>query len=202
MDILKSKAKWKWYLCPVHEQAIYLPQGFHYVIVCFYKEGLCGWYLVCMQDFLFSHFDPKISDVFLCPQRTYGLVDTESHIHSFLQIFETRGLLAISLKRPWTVRRRKRKSRDLGFGRRWVLSVSVWQSGSSEERAHNAAFVCRKVVCAFGFQVSSSRKQGPRVPSLLPSNMQHCDIFLKSLNSLTWKFRRKMCYCCINVWYF
>lgn len=47
-----------------------------------------------------------------------------------------------------------------------------------------AAFVCRKLVCAFGFQVSSSRKQGPRVPSLQPSNMQHCDIFLKSLNSL------------------
>lgn len=59
----------------------------------------------------------RLVDVFLYPQRTYGLVDTESSIHLFLQKFETRGLLAISLKRPWT-ERRKRKSRDLGVGRR------------------------------------------------------------------------------------
>lgn len=142
---------------------------------CFYKEGLCGWHPVCMQDFLFSHFDPKISDVFLCPQRTYGFVDTASHIHSFLQISETRGLLAISLKRPWTVRRRKRKSRDLGVGRRWVLSVSVWQSGSCEGREHNGRLCLQEACVCLWF--SSFIKQKARTPSSFPAAQQYAALW-------------------------
>lgn len=86
-----------------------------------------------MQNFLFSHFDPKISDVFLCPQRTYGLVDTESHIHSFLQIFETRGLLAISLKRPSSLSKSEKEKEEVKRFGSWkemsalCICVAEWE---------------------------------------------------------------------------
>ena len=82
-------------------------------------------------------------------------MDTESSIHLFLQRFETRGLLAISLKRPQTEKEKEEVERFGSWKEMSVLCLCLAEQKLLSAENIMPAFVCWKVAGVFGFQVSA-----------------------------------------------
>ena len=141
----------------MHKQALYCPQRACLsvcLLLLFYKERLHGWHLLSSQT---SSSCISISRFLMSSRIPKGLWFSgcwESHPLVPADIWN-KGLIGhLSHKEE------KEEVKRLGSWKGMsalCICLAEWRLRSTEHTM--AAFVCREVVSAFGFQVSTSRKQ-------------------------------------------